>query len=913
MKQTRSASGRPRFLLGKVVTALLASGLIASIAVAGTGPIDIDLENARIGRRPLGEHSRLEFRVVGTPDGLSALFNCHDRNNFAFLHFDGTNATLYEVVDGRQRRLPVSLPIASDGALFIRPGRVLLRLGDRQAAADLSGPPGGRYAWAGGTFEELTPRHSGTVFFTDDFMREEGTGEYWRPLSGRWAVRSVSDPERSANPFRCVARADGVGLMTTGEPHWHAYEASASVQARDGKVGLVFAKRSPDDYHLFRMAVDRGASELVHVRDGSERVLARTSRALYPDQWYRLAVRTDGDGIACFVGDETLLRSEQVAAIGRVGLYVLDAEETLIDDVRVRSSHIRPPSMGIVPLISETFETDREMENWASLASSWQSDSAGAPRAASEFSWHKGEFFGDLSIGYAPREAEEGAALFFVIGADGSAANAGALLEARQGTEGSVLTISVAGESIASAAGAPLGGSGQVTFRKSGDLLIAEQGGRTVLEAGPVELAGQTIGIGSAGLELDLREVELRSNNAHDYLFQQAPVEWFARTGIWAITTRWECDPRWSWMGGHSKQVAQMWSRRSFQGDQVVEFFGALQHQEGRDRYPHLGDINLTICGDGRNLDSGYQVIFAGWGNRWTRLLRNGEIVAGSGDHVMPARSGQFREIHRRWFHIKLRKSGDLIQLYLDGQLVREFRDPEPIEGGHVALWTVNNAMMVARTRIYAERSELHSFLKDGTPPSIEPQPMADPPSGYLVRTAFDQTLGGLETLDGAQGADLELRPEGGLLAINRNSGGSFGVSLYRREFNLRDYPTVRLAWTAVSDEPVRLNLFARVNGRLLELPLAAPPESSVAFRLAGGPTASFHGEPGSDHHIEIDLEGIVTEWYRGRTGDIPERLMVTDLFLANASNRDYLMCGFGGNRAGARVLFTEFAIRANE
>ena len=47
--------------------------------------------------------------------------------------------------------------------------------------------------------------------------------------------------------------------------------------------------------------------------------------------------------------------------------------------------------------------------------------------------------------------------------------------------------------------------------------------------------------------------------------------------------------------------------------------------------------------------------------------------------------------------------------------------------------------------------------------------------------------------------------------------------------------------------------------------------------------------------------------------GRPPLGLWATELYLANASNRRYLQCGFGGNRAGARLCITSFAIKARK
>ena len=409
---------------------------------------------------------------------------------------------------------------------------------------------------------------------------------------------------------------------------------------------------------------------------------------------------------------------------------------------------------------------------------------------------------------------------------------------------------------------------------------------------------------------MDLHKVEIRSENVHDYLFEQAPVEWFPRTGTWQITNRWVCDPRWSWLGGSSKQVAQMWSKRAFHGDQTVEFFAGLKMRTGV-RYPHVGDINLTICGDGRNLDSGYQVVFAGWGNRWTRILREGRTVAGSADAVI---KGSF---HRRWFHIKLRKAGGLVQLYLDNQLVRQVRDPKPLGGGHIALWTVDNGIMIARARVYSEQSKLAGCLKRGGAAAkpVRRETAGEVPAGYLVSETFLRGPGPVSGRDGEQGARVEPVRGGGLVLVNENCGGSFGATLYDRAFDALKYPVVRLSYKVASADPVRLNLFVRVNGRLFEVPLTAPAEPDVAVTLGKAPKGvAFHGRPDETvRHVEVDLVAGLTDWYQARYRRKPLALSVSELYLANASNRKYLMCGLGGNRAGARLHLVGLAIRARE
>ena len=237
-------------------------------------------------------------------------------------------------------------------------------------------------------------------------------------------------------------------------------------------------------------------------------------------------------------------------------------------------------------------------------------------------------------------------------------------------------------------------------------------------------------------------------------------------------------------------------------------------------------------------------------------------------------------------------------------------------KGGHIALWTVDNGIMIARVRVYSERTELRPFLKDGSPePRLAPGTGKESlPPGHLVHNDFKANAGRWANRDGDQGAKLELLPGGGLMLTNVNSGGSFGATMYDRRFDLLKHPVVRLGYKIASPDPVRLNLFALVNGRLFELPLTAPAEPDAAIPLKGGPSLTFHGKAESQvRRADIDLGRILTTWYQTRYRRRPLGLFATKLYLANASNRKYLMCGFGGNRAGARLCITSFAIKTRE
>jgi hypothetical protein len=984
MRMTRS--------LGIAVVAVLSACFVAVSPPVRAGDV-------QWARRPLPESCVIWFGANRSGQGGALRLWQHDEKNYLELRLRAKeNAVgkrglppadfeLCETVDGRTRELGAVSGVGREalaqtgavlpppsGALFLRPGGALLYGRSGTAAATLTLKPAKRWGLAltGGkpAFTRLRVQPDEPVRFSDDFMREKGTGDQWEPVSGTWAVRTESDPTRSANAFRCIATAKGVGLMTAGDVNWHEYTMAASVCARAGSVGLVFGRIGAGDYWLFRIGVRSGKAELVRVtpdaygRPTSE-VISAAAKALHPGAWHRLSVGNDANGFACFVDGRPAVRLPRLSAsggdsrpvdrawtlhpVGKVGLWVHDANRTLWDDVLVRATYLPLEPLKPIELFSQVFESDSQMENWASLWSAWRPDRIGARgQPTRRVYWHKGDFYGRTRITVRPKLPKKAKwETGLIAGGNRQDLEHGTVL--RVSSEGTKASWSLADD------GKQIPDSGRVTLRSGDtisldyhrdgrmDILIGEASRRfgislAEMADGPHPTRCR-VGLWFRGADVNLHKVEIRNRNVHDYLFETAPTEWLARTGTWQVTNRWQCDPRWSWLGGGSDQVAQFWSKRAFYGDQTIEFFAALRMQElGGNRYPHIGDLNLTFCGDGRNLDSGYQIIYAGWGNRWTRLLREGKAVAGSGNAII---RGNF---HRRWFHIKVRKRGDYIELYVDDELVRRYRDPKPVgrllrvsppgerwpgdrhveeskgrrqldlRGGRIALWTVDNQIMIARVRVYAEHSEPVADLVDTTP-AKEPPPQEEPPlpDGCFTRTTFANGTGGLGTRDGKQGAALR-RTKDGLLVTNPNAGGSFGVTLCDRTFNVQRHPIVRLRWQVVSEEPVRLNLFARVNGRLLELPLTAPPALDVATTLHGSPEIAFHGTPNEAvRTAEIDLGRAVETLVRARKPLPPEHYDCTELYLANASNKDYLLCGIGGNRAGARLLLREFAIRARE
>lgn len=216
--------------------------------------------------------------------------------------------------------------------------------------------------------------------------------------------------------------------------------------------------------------------------------------------------------------------------------------------------------------------------------------------------------------------------------------------------------------------------------------------------------------LGLSGAMPDLKGVQIESQNVYDYTFSTAPVDWVTQAGVWEMTNRWSCSPGWSWFGGRSDEVASVWNKRRLGGDQSAQLYFAWKMGLSGGGWPEYpSDAALTICGDGQDLGSGYAFIMGADDNTRSVLMKNGKIVAQSDkpEAILPrltdGNPGN-EAMHRRWWLGRVEKIGSEISCYLDDRLVVSWVDPQPIDGGQTAIWTVNNGLMLARVQLYFER-----------------------------------------------------------------------------------------------------------------------------------------------------------------------------------------------------------------
>jgi len=329
----------------------------------------------------------------------------------------------------------------------------------------------------------------------------------------------------------------------------------------------------------------------------------------------------------------------------------------------------------------------------------------------------------------------------------------------------------------------------------------------------------------------------------------------------------------------------------------------------GQEGYPNPRDLNLTICGDGRNLSSGYSFIFAGWDNQKTALLRHREIVAENTDPQFQIHGVQEEEHphHTHWFYLRAQKKGGHLRFYVDNLLALEYEDPDPLPGGRIAFWTWGNGLLLTRVRVaYEGRGKAGPLLvpppgrwmgQEIAPPPPPPKPVLSADfeagfEGWSDRQKPDGTVIGLDATTARQGRQS-------LKITNATSGGDFAVWTGATEFDLREHPLLSFDYK-VSPE-VKVNLYFKILWKWYGVVFTGGEEHEGNVHLLGQiPDVRTDNEW---HHAEFDLLAALQ-----RAEEKPVFLAREMVFASPL--QPYLRCGLGGNPYGASYHLDRFALR---
>ncbi|MBI2194669.1 MAG: hypothetical protein HYU36_22040 [Planctomycetes bacterium] len=570
----------------------------------------------------------------------------------------------------------------------------------------------------------------------EDFSRGRLKG--WTTLGGNW----------QAGPKGYEVRSEGPAHAVTGLPGWKNYRIEADVSSGQAEgVGLLAAYRDEASYLLYRVSPrPPGAHELVRVQEGLATVLQRGEglpRGWLPGGPNRLTLALDS-GVACtgVNGQRQLEAWLGPGLAGKTGLYAEKAGEVCFETAAVQFLESPRPVLSVNPV----FAHEKSMANWAAADSDWLPQTVPSETGVWEGRLHRMDFYGDVELALAVEEDLSFHALRMSLATEEETPQAGYHLEVRKASqEGLTAAASLPPASAPGMAEQPakpqepaarwtarlLRNDREMAsvalrsglrprdfrFRRAGSLLLALVNGEAVLSRRDSEpVSGRRIAYQHQGGRIRPEAVAIFSDQAWCYSFRQAITDWRIAAGEWEVTSRWQCDPRWTFFSGHDRRLACIWNKRHFSGDLSVDFATGIKMDRNRgSRYEYARDINVTIGGDGNDLTSGYSFLFGGYENRRTCILRRDKIVAQSPETI-PIQSN----IHRRWFHIKVARRGNSLLYWIDDRQMLKFEDPDPLPGDQVALWTWDNGIMVAQVRVSSSVLDAQRESPRG-PPDAEP------------------------------------------------------------------------------------------------------------------------------------------------------------------------------------------------
>jgi len=547
--------------------------------------------------------------------------------------------------------------------------------------------------------------------FRDDF-RVYAAGR-WAELGGDWKIVGESG---GGNSF-AVDTGSGSAKALSGEPGWRNYTYSARVGPwTEGTAGICFYYQDEQNYYAVTWRKGRSPERaLIKVVDGKETVLRRDTPPEGGSGRYRLRVTLDDGHIAVSTDGKRLFEDwDADLDCGRIGLYASKTPSALFGDVELQ----RAREKSAVPTMHEAFSRETTMSDWAGVKSDWEDardDTVGEKLLKTR--WYRADFPRDVDLEFRRVPKLEGdAELRLLLAGDGEEHLSGYSLVLTPGSKDNLAVRK--GEQVV--AKASLDTSREINglrFRRVGSYVAALLGHRLLTtyrdESPPT---GQRIGYGVRDVAVKPTNIDVFCSDVHNYTFRESIYDWRVASGTWEVSNRWQCDPRWSFFSGYGNKLVAIWNKREMKGDITVEFFAGPKMDQDRGRkYEYFSDMNVTICADGKDLTSGYSFIFGGYQNSRTRIMKGHEVLAEKFKRI-PIEMN----IHRRWFHIRAERKGTHLAFYVDNELLLECNDPKPLDGGHVALWTYNNGIMISRVRISTTDNDRKESPFDKYPDTCE-------------------------------------------------------------------------------------------------------------------------------------------------------------------------------------------------
>ena len=724
-----------------------------------------------------------------------------------------------------------------------------------------------------------------------DFLRtafaENGA---WERATGKWTLAggvAKGASENGATP----------NLLVTGARDWDGYRAHISAQIKPGEsVGYAVGVRDTKNYTLFQITPDKEAR--------ISRVTEGVSKTLYQGP-ADLSGQTDGQGFARFQIDARngalMVRagSQLIAQAsapnltnGRFALMTQGAAPVAFKDAVI---YFPPPADP--PKVATKMEDDAYMVGWASASGEWPPFPG---NKGLEF-WNTGEFFGDTTLDFPWRSSWRGT-FEMALRAKRGDFGSGYVLQAQADTpdtdKDKKLTwkllrgdkvLASASIKIADIPGSDSPDGGMLHLQMAGNGLMLLAGETPVLSyLDPDAPTGTTMAVRSSGFRVRAEKMLASSANRDDYTFTEAPVDFYAPSGKWNIFSRWPCYGDWSFFGGTGRHPT-LWSKRTYSGDVVAEFYAHPQMDLPKEPgYSHPGDLNISICGDGKNPASGYSFIIAGDNNTETQIRRGSEIVARRSDdkawfhntinHVMAW--------HRTWFYIRAQaraatqdgKNGVMVTLTLNDDKLLEYFDSNPLpgykDGGRVAFWTLDSTMMIARAKIEAAHLGTRAL----------PQGLVE--AAYVGGDAPMRPAGGelmpVGVVENEVKTAVVEKSNKGWEISNPVSGGIFAVDLNGAP--LAATPSTKFAMNANIPDNVKIDLYASIDGQWHTIQLTGDQKPDAMAPTLG--KASVAG-----NSYSFDVGAALAKAFPGQ-----KSWKIDSLRLGAMQGDPYRWIGFDGN-----------------
>ncbi|MHB9025353.1 MAG: family 16 glycoside hydrolase [Armatimonadota bacterium] len=508
-------------------------------------------------------------------------------------------------------------------------------------------------------------RRTSVIFFDDVRM---GSWEAITDIFSDSPYRMEGDGKWTANRAKGTLQAVTAARLITGPTDWSRYQVSTRVLIpRNGTAGVAFHVNDQGDGYAWLLSADGQKLCPMAQYEIQQTLLAASPVEVKPDTWHDLRVEADGAHVTLYCDDTPVLDTFNPArTTGRCGVLALRS------GVQFQALSITPTEDRVNRVaVHKFFESDKWLSAWATPAADWYPVNiprnlvtpAGLPHAAvgaaaplptneQGLYWHKGGHYRGLRVIIpVSRNTIFGQTLHL---SPNYYPDTGYRLRLNM-VEGRPTATLLRGPTVVAAQPFTLGTTTRLVFQRIGSYLVLYSLEVDVAKSldtvevkslqlvfsyrDPQPIKAEKLGFTVTVPLLPADALVVESDSLQD-TFEQAPDNWLSQSGVWAVMARYSCDPSWNWFGGFGANTPTVWSKYQLGGDQTVEVYMGvkMQYDNMAEEYTRrYRDLNVSICTDGKHLNSGYTFMRAGrYGAQpTTMLLRKGVVVWSSSDAAL--------------------------------------------------------------------------------------------------------------------------------------------------------------------------------------------------------------------------------------------------------------------------------------